>query len=213
MMNTGLIVEDLPENRSWLTQTLVQGFPGIAVHCAATLAEGRDWLLNAPPPDLALIDLGLPDGSGIELIELLNRRAPQTVCVVATIYDDDAHLFPALRAGAQGYILKDRGYDEAARLLQGISAGQPPLSPGIARKILASFQVARPAAAPELSALTPRETEVLCLISKGMTLTETAKLLALSRHTVDGYVKEIYRKLNVSSRAEAAVTAHNLGLL
>lgn len=213
MMNTGLIVEDLPENRGWLTQTLEQGFPGIAVHCAATVTEGRDWLLDSAPPDLALIDLGLPDGSGIELIQLLNRRSPQTVCVVATIYDDDAHLFPALRAGARGYILKDRGYDEAARLLQGISAGQPPLSPSIARKILASFQSPIPAADPEQPSLTPRETEVLRLISKGMTLAETAKLLQISRHTVDGYVKDIYRKLNVSSRAEAALTAHTLGLL
>lgn len=213
MMKNGLIVEDLAENRIWLSQTLEQGFPGMAVHCATTVAGAREWLAHAAPPDIALIDLGLPDGSGIELIELLNRRSPQTLCIVATIYDDDAHLFPALRAGARGYILKDQGRDEAARLLQGIAAGQPPLSPGIARKILASFQIPAPKPDPERPALTPREIEVLRLISKGMTLTETAKLLQLSRHTVDGYVKEIYRKLNVSSRAEAALSAQQLGLV
>lgn len=212
-MKNGLIVEDLAENRLWLSQTLEQGFPGIEVHCATTLAEAREWIAHTAPPDIALIDLSLPDGSGIELIELLNRRSPQTMCIVATIYDDDAHLFPALRAGARGYILKDQGRDEAARLLQGIAAGQPPLSPGIARKILASFRMPVPKPETDLPALTPRESEVLRLISKGMTLTETAKLLQLSRHTVDGYVKEIYRKLNVSSRAEAAVSAHQRGLV
>lgn len=212
-MKNGLIVEDLAENRNWLTRTLEQGFPGMAVHCAATVVEARTWLADAESPDIALIDLGLPDGSGIELIELLNRRSPQTLCIVATIYDDDAHIFPALRAGARGYILKDQGRDEAARLLQGIAAGQPPLSPGIARKILASFQKPAPRPDPELPALTPRESEVLRFISKGMTLTETARLLQLSRHTVDGYVKEIYRKLNVSSRAEAALSAQQMGLV
>ena len=139
-MKNGLIVEDLPENRIWLCQTLLQGFPGIDVHCATTVAEARDWLGRTDPPDIALIDLGLPDGSGIELITWFNQHAPHSKCIVATIYDDDAHLFPALRAGAHGYILKDQGSAEAQRLLQGIATGQPPLSPGIARRILSSFQ-------------------------------------------------------------------------
>lgn len=212
-MKNGLIVEDLAENRIWLSEILEQSFPGMVVYCATTVVEAREWLAHAAPPDIALIDLGLPDGSGIELIDLLNKCSPQTLCIVATIYDDDAHLFPALRAGARGYILKDQGRDEATQLLHGIAAGQPPLSPSIARKILASFQIsARPHTA-ELFLLTPRESEVLQFISKGMTSTETAKLLQLSRHTVDGYVKEIYRKLNVSSRAEAALQAKSLGLV
>lgn len=213
-MKSGLIVEDLAENRLWLSQTLTQCFPAIDLHCATTLAEARAWLAHTPAPDIALLDLGLPDGSGIELIKLLNHRSPHTLCIVATIYDDDAHLFPALRAGACGYILKDQGRDEAARLLQGIAAGQPPLSPAIARKILASFQPpTAPRPDPGQPTLTQRESEVLRFISKGMTLSETAGLLNLSRHTVDGYVKEIYRKLNVSSRAEAALSAQQLGLV
>ncbi|TPW11663.1 MAG: response regulator [Halothiobacillaceae bacterium] len=175
------------------------------------MAEARAWLSHVPAPDIALIDLGLPDGSGIELIERLNGTSAATLCVVATIYDDDAHLFPALRAGARGYILKDQGRDEAARLLLGIAAGHPPLSPSIARKILASFQAPLPD--PQRPTLTPREHEVLRYISKGMTLSETAQLLQLSRHTVDGYVKEVYRKLNVSSRAEVALAAQRLGLV
>jgi DNA-binding NarL/FixJ family response regulator len=171
MMKNGLIVEDLAENRLWLSQTLQQSFADMAIHCTTSLAEARHWLATSPPPDMALIDLGLPDGSGIELIELLNQRAPATLCVVATIYDDDNHLFAALRAGAQGYILKDQGRDEAARLLQGIAAGQPPLSSSIARRILGSFRAEPPQPLPERPTLTPREHEVLRLISKGMTLT------------------------------------------
>ncbi len=164
-------------------------------------------------PDIALIDLGLPDGSGIEVIAWLNQHAPHSKCIVATIYDDDAHLFPALRAGAHGYILKDQGSEEAVRLLLGIATGQPPLSPSIARKILSSFQPHALRLDSDQPALTTRESEVLRLISKGMTLPETAKLLQLSRHTVDGYVKDIYRKLNVSSRAEAALSAQQMGLV
>lgn len=212
-MINGLIVEDLVENQIWLSQTLAQAFSGISIHCASTLAGARESLASVMPLDIALIDLGLPDGSGIELIKLLTQRSPQTMCIVATIYDDDAHLFPALRAGAHGYILKDQHCGDAVSLLQGISAGQPPLSPGVARKILASFQMSVSLPDPDLPTLTPRETEVLRLISKGMTLTETAGLLLLSRHTVDGYVKEIYRKLNVSSRAEAALSAQQMGLV
>lgn len=212
-MKTGLIVEDLAENRAWLSGVLVESFNGIALTIAASLAEAREQLARGITFDIALIDLGLPDGSGIELIEWLNKNSTQTLCIVATIYDDDAHLFSALRAGANGYILKDQGCVEAARLLQGIAVGQPPLSPSVARKILASFQPPQQKSSEPAVQLTPRESEVLRFISKGMTLAETAKLLQLSRHTVDGYVKEIYRKLNVSSRAEAAITAQQMGLV
>lgn len=209
-MRSGLIVEDLVEVRNWLRETLAHCYPGMMIHCVATLSEARDWLSGAPAPDLALIDLGLPDGSGIELIEWLVRHAPQTRRVVASIHDDDTHLFAALRAGAEGYILKDQSIDHAARLLEGISAGHPPLSPSIARRILGSFKPENTNPRPSLTA---RETEVLRLISKGLTIAECALALELSRHTVGGYVKEIYRKLNVSSRAEAAVSARQIGLV
>ena len=212
-MKTGLIVEDRAENRLWLGQTLAHCFPALEIGYAATVAEARAWLATHPPPDIALVDLGLPDGSGIELIELMSRTAAHTRTIVTTIYDDDAHLFPALRAGAQGYLLKDQSVEEASRLLEGIAKGQPPLSPGIARRILLSFQPSSGRTDLALPELSTREREVLRLISKGLTLAETARLLELSRHTVGDYVKDIYRKLNVSSRAEAAVSAQQLGLV
>ncbi|OFZ67771.1 MAG: DNA-binding response regulator [Betaproteobacteria bacterium RBG_16_56_24] len=209
-MKTALILDDVPDSQSWLSQALATVFSGIELHCTGNLAEARAWLAKHPAPDLALIDLGLPDGSGVELISELNRNAPQTLCIVASIFDDNEHLFPALRAGAQGYLLKDQPLAQIIELLKGIAEGSPPLSPAIARKMLGHFQ---PAPLPEYEQLTERENEVLRFIAKGMTLPETARLLGISPNTIPGYVKNIYRKLNVSSRAEAALSAQQLGLV
>ncbi|MBI5660296.1 MAG: response regulator transcription factor [Nitrosomonadales bacterium] len=209
-MKTALILDDVPDSQTWLTEALETTFPGIALGLSGSLAEARRWLAEHPAPDLALVDLGLPDGNGAELIAELNRAAPQTVCIVASIFDDNLHLFPALRAGAQGYLLKDQPLVQIIELLKGIAGGQPPLSPPIARKMLGYFQ---PSPQPDHQQLTERETDVLRCIAKGLTLPEAARALGISPHTVSGYVKDIYRKLNVSSRAEAALTARNLGLV
>jgi DNA-binding NarL/FixJ family response regulator len=209
-MKTALVLDDVIDSQTWLSQALTTAFEGIALQCVGNLAEARAWLAANAAPDIALIDLGLPDGSGVELIAELNRNSPRTLCVVASIYDDNQHLFPALRAGAQGYLLKDQPLPQIIDLLKGIAEGRPPLSPAIARKLLGHFQ---PSPQPEYEHLTEREHEVLRLIAKGMTLPETARLLGISPHTISGYVKNIYRKLNVSSRAEAALTARNLGIV
>jgi len=205
-----LVVDDLAGSRDWLSRALALAFPGIAVAHASTLAEALAQI--APPPPLALIDLGLPDGSGVRLIEALRAQSAATLCIVATVFDDDAHLFPALRAGAEGYVLKDQSTEELAEMLKGIAAGQPPLSPSIARRLLRHFQ---PEPAPETSgeALTARETDVLRLVAKGLTVAEVAGVLDLSRHTVAGYLKATYRKLSVNSRAEAALEATRRGLV
>lgn len=207
-----LVVDDLASSRAWLAKALALAFPGIAIAAASSLAEAARCIDPLPP--LALIDLGLPDGSGVSLIERLRGRS---MCVVATVFDDDAHLFPALHAGAEGYVLKDQGHEALAEMLRGIAAGRPPLSPSIARRMLRHFapptgSVGAPAAAAE-SALTPRETEVLRLIAKGMTRQEVSQLLAISAHTVAGYLKDIYRKLSVGNRAEAALEAARRGLV
>jgi DNA-binding NarL/FixJ family response regulator len=209
-MKTALILDDIAEAQLWLSESLAFVFPGINTSCVSNLAEARAWLRTNTAPDIALIDLGLPDGSGVGLIAELHRASPNTYCVVASIFDDDKHLFPALRAGAQGYLLKDQPQAQIIELLKGIAEGRPPLSPAVARKMLGFFQ---PAAQPGQKQLTERETEVLRCIAKGLTLPETAQMLGLSPHTVSGYVKEIYRKIDVSSRAEAALTAHNLGII
>lgn len=205
-----LVVDDLADARQWLVAALQSAFPGIEVETAASLGEAFSKI--DPPPSLALVDLGLPDGNGTQLIEALRGSGADTLCIVSTVFDDDAHLFPALRAGAQGYVLKDRDRESLADMLRGIAAGQPPLSPSIARRLLRHFQPL-PAADEDAPPLTPRETEVLRLTAKGLTLNEVAAALGLSRHTVSGYLKDIYRKLSVGTRAEAALEAARRGLV
>lgn len=205
-----LVVDDLVEAREWMAAALQAAFPGIEVDAAASLGEASAKI--HPPPPLALIDLGLPDGSGIRLIEDLRTSGAGTLCIVSTVFDDDAHLFPALRAGAQGYVLKDRDRDALAGMLRGIAAGQPPLSPSIARRLLRHFQP-MPAAPEDETPLTPRETDVLRLTAKGLTLQGVAEALGISRHTVSGYLKDIYRKLSVGTRAEATLEAARRGLV
>lgn len=205
-----LVVDDLPGSREWMEHAVRRAFPGIVVSHADSLAAAL--LAIDPPPPLALVDLGLPDGSGVQLIEALARRGAGTLCVVATVFDDDGHLFPALRAGAGGYLLKDQPVDQVAEALRGMVEGRPPLSPSVARRLLAHFRPPLPAAAPEV-ALSARETEVLRAVAKGYTVQQVAGLFALSPHTVAGYLKEVYRKLAVNSRAEATLEAARRGLI
>ncbi|OIQ65283.1 transcriptional regulatory protein DegU [mine drainage metagenome] len=162
----------------------------------------------------------MPDASGLELIRALVELRPQARSVVVTIFDDDDHLFPALQAGAFGYLLKDRPKIELRAQLRRIQDGEPPLSPSIARRMVQHFTRLHAGPAPLLNrdqeeqiALTERESEVLQLVGKGYTLPEIAVQLGLSRHTVADYVKQIYRKLNISSRAEAALEAVRRGLV
>lgn len=206
----GFILEDLPESQQWLCRALTDAFAGIAVETASSVQEARARLAAGASPDVALIDLGLPDGSGVSIIEEIKKLRPQCLCVVTSIYNDDAHVFPALRAGASGYLLKDQPVSVIVQALQGIASGTPPMSPAIARRVLAFFQ---PAVVSEAPVLTERESEVLRIIAKGLTQVECARLLQLSPHTVSGYVKDIYRKLNVGSRAEAALAARAMGLV
>ncbi|KAF1686322.1 DNA-binding response regulator [Pseudoxanthomonas broegbernensis] len=208
-----LLLEDLPEVADWLTALLCQRFAGVQVAHAATLAAGHRHLDDGPSPQLALVDLGLPDGSGVELIARLSRQHPACTIVVTTLFADDAHVFPALRAGAHGYLLKDQPEERLGAALDGILRGEPPLSPSIARRLLRSFAEPPAPASAEAEKLTAREREVLVLVSKGCRLPELAEKLRISRHTVSDHLKSIYRKLNVNSRAEAALEAARLGLV
>lgn len=210
-----LLLEDLPEIRSWLRSLVLLVFPGAQVSEAARVHDALE-LVSALRFDIALVDLGLPDGSGVQVVERLREQQPEAQSVVVTIHDDDEHLFPALQAGAFGYILKEQPREMITEQLHRISQGEPPLSPSIARRVMAHFSVRRkPRIASEMLqqvALTDRETEVLLRVAKGYTLPEIGVQLGLSRHTIADYVKQIYRKLNVSSRAEAALEAQRLGL-
>jgi DNA-binding NarL/FixJ family response regulator len=189
---------------------------------------------------LVLVDLELPDGNGMELLTELVRY-PATK-IVTTLYSDDDHLFPALQCGADGYLLKEDRFEVLVEELQKIVRGQPPLSPAIARRLLShfrqgpggmgalaglsepallngsGFQSSRPlplgrGAPLDHERLTPRESEVLTYLSKGFTIKEIANLMGIKWFTVNDHIKSIYKKLNVSSRAEAAVLASKHGLV
>ena len=211
-----LLLEDLPEIRAWLKVLALQVFPGAQISEAARIHDALE-MVNAIRFDVALVDLGLPDGSGVEVVQALREKQPDVQSVVVTIHDDDEHLFPALQAGAFGYLLKEQSREQLSEQLQRISQGEPPLSPSIARRVIKYFtaqqqQPLLPDTVTPHVQLTDRENEVLLRVAKGFTLPEIGLQLNLSRHTIADYVKQIYRKLNVSSRAEAALEAQRLGL-
>jgi DNA-binding NarL/FixJ family response regulator len=212
-MKNILLLEDLPEIRSWLKALVGQVFPQAHLAESARVHDARQQI-TAMRFDLALIDLGLPDGTGVDVVTALREAQPEAQSVVVTIHDDDDHLFPALQAGAFGYLLKEQSRDQLAEQLHRISQGEPPLSPSIARRVIQYFAAQAKPAAPLMPGvtLTERENEVLLRVAKGFTLPEIGVQLGLSRHTIADYVKQIYRKLNVSSRAEAALEAQRLGL-
>lgn len=219
-----LLVEDHAAAARGLITVAETAFRGCRVHWANTFAEATRVLEEPRELGLALLDLVLPDGTGMDLLRSLRRTRPETLCVVTTIYDDDEHLFPALSAGAGGYLLKDQAPEALVRQLQALSDGMPALSPRVARRMLAYFQQAgavKPGVRPQPpgatplggAALTRRETEVLSLIARGLQRGEVGQVLSVSENTVAKYIKDIYRKLNISSRAEAALEASRRGLL
>ncbi len=217
-----LLLEDLPEIRAWLKVLALQVFPGAQISECARIHDALQ-LVGSIRFDVAMLDLGLPDGSGVEVVQALREKQPDVQSVVVTIHDDDEHLFPALQAGAFGYLLKEQPREQLAEQLNRIAQGEPPLSPSIARRVIQYFteqarQIPKQQYGNEADSVTPhvqltdRENEVLLRVAKGFTLPEIGVQLNLSRHTIADYVKQIYRKLNVSSRAEAALEAQRLGL-
>ena len=213
-MTNILLLEDLAEACAWMKVQAAQVFPD-AVFLEASRLNQALSIIAKNRVDFALIDLGLPDGSGVDAVSALREAQPMAQAVVVTIHDDDDHLFPALQAGAFGYLLKDRTGAVIIDQIRRMSQGEPPLSPAIARRVMAHFASRAVRRSPDQMprvVLSDRENEVLLWVGKGYTLPEIAVQLKLSRHTVSDYVKQIYRKLNVSSRAEAALEAQRLGL-
>jgi DNA-binding NarL/FixJ family response regulator len=137
-MKTVLLLEDLPEIRAWMKALVMQVFPDAQISESARVQDALG-LVSAIKFDLALCDLGLPDGSGVDVVEKLRDTQPECQSVVVTIHEDDDHLFPALQAGAFGYILKEQPRELITEQLQRISQGEPPLSPAIARRVMKYF--------------------------------------------------------------------------
>ncbi len=205
-----LIVEDSPDTLAWLRGLCAEVYEAEVV-TASSVAEGLA-ALESHSFDLCLVDLGLPDGSGIELIEQLRNEESQSYIVVATIYDDDKSLFTALQSGANGYILKDDERASVAAFLRGILAKEAPFSSRTLNRIVQHFHD-QGEERRALVKLTRRETDVLRLIAKGYSVSDASDMLGISKHTAKGYVKEVYAKLGVSSRAEATAMAIKLQII
>jgi DNA-binding NarL/FixJ family response regulator len=226
MATSVLIVEDEPEFLQRFSEA-VHADPGLQLIAGVTTGRAGLALLDAQPPDVLLVDLGLPDISGIELIRHAARHLPQCDVIVVTMFADDAHVLGSIEAGATGYLLKDAQATRIAAAIHEARAGGSPISPSIARRVLAAFRVAPQAAAPapaptpstptpppaEPSPLSERETEILRLVAKGFSFDAVGELLGISPHTVVTHVKKIYRKLAVHSRGEAVYEASQMGLL
>ena len=209
-MRSGFILEDVPETRQWLTVLLQEAFEGISVQAAGTVREGAQ-LVRSAAFDVALIDLSLPDGNGLDVLRSYRKASPEGAAIVTTVMSDDSHIVSALAAGADGYLLKEQPYEMLVRQLRELSSGIPALSPSVARRIMSHFRLTGPLESEEEN-LTKRETEVLALIARGLRNSEAAAALGISDNTVSGYIKTIYRKLGISSRAEASWHASRMGL-
>lgn len=209
-MQKVFIVEDHLETREWLVSIVKESFDNPDIAEAGTVESSFRWL-EQNTPSLSLVDLSLPDGNGLDLIKHLSEHFPENYIVVTTIFDDDRHLFNALRAGASGYLLKDQPRKSMIESLSGIMSGKPPLSPAIARRMLRHFQ--QEVGSSNETPLSEREAEVLTLLAKGMGRNDIAELLEVSVNTAASHIKSIYRKLNVSGRAEATLHAVKMGLV
>ena len=193
-----------------MADLLQEAFGEIEVTGAATVAQAYAHL-DAKKFDMVVVDLNLPDGNGVDILRRIKAQKLSPLCIVATAYDDDAHLLPALNAGADGYLLKDQQGEQLIRDLHGILNGSPPLSPPIARRIM-KLAKQDPVAVLSVS-LTNREEEVLTYIAKGFNRTEIAQMFGVSGNTIATHVRTIYSKLDISSRAEATVEAIRRGLI
>ena len=218
-----LIVDDDPNLRTRLEHLAARAVPQARCTMAASLAEARERLRQGRF-DLVLMDVGLPDGSGLDLLPWMQAHAPAVDAVVVSSLGDDATVLQAIRGGAVGYLLKNGSDVELELSLASMQRGGAPIDPVIARRILqlmaappsgpaplATIGAPRAAAAPaELSA---RETQVLQLVARGHSNREIAQSLSLSINTVECHAKNIYRKLAVRSRAGAVYSARAQGLL
>ncbi|WP_394681931.1 response regulator [uncultured Comamonas sp.] len=212
-----LVVEDNPLVRNRLQGLLQQlGYSSDALVMTGSLAEARAYLAGeAHTVSLVLVDLGLPDGSGVELIEELHAQAPNLPMLVVSAWSTQEMIWAALRAGAVGYVLKERDDMEMAMALRSVLRGGAPIDPFIARRIIEELPLQAPPAvqAADDPGLSAREHTILQLVVEGLSNREIAERLFLSRYTVESHIKNVYRKLSVSSRTQAAQEARRRRLV
>ena len=215
-----IIVEDEPEFRRRFAQ-IIENEPTMRLAGVAANKREAQTLIDRENFDVMLIDLGLPDGTGIDLIRNVSQRKPDVDIMVVTVFGDEQHVVSSIEAGATGYILKDSTPADVISCIRLLRAGGSPVSPVVARSVLRAIRsrmgssAATPtrSANPENNPLSARETEILQLLAKGMSFNEIGEILGISPHTVTAHIKKIYRKLAVHSRGEAVYEASQMGLL
>ena len=215
-----LVVEDEPLIQQRLARILAQlGYQPDMLCFASTLAAARQ-LAAQRHYALALVDLGLPDGNGTALIAALRAQDATMGILVISAWSTEEAILQALRAGATGYLLKERDDLEVMLSIRSVLRGGAPIDPFSARRVMIEFQqqpaspaVAPMAAASEDDALSPREIDILQQVANGLSHRETAERLHISRHTVEAHIRNIYRKLSVNSRLRAITEARARGLM
>lgn len=213
------LVEDDAAFQAAFRKALASAPDLVMTGVAATAAEAQT-LFAAPPADVLVVDLGLPDGSGIDVIAEAHVRWPGCAIMVATTFADERHVIASIEAGASGYLLKDSPLETIAQDIRVLHGGGSPISPRIARQVLMRFRPdERSEESPEtedakgVPSLSDREKETLQLITRGFSFEEIAELMGVSRNTVLTFVRRIYAKLEVRSKTEAVFEARAHGLL
>jgi len=207
-----LLADDHPVFRHGL-RTLLTETPDLEVVGEATTGEDAVALSETLQPDLVLMDLRMPGTSGVDATRRIVHASPHVRVLVVTMFDEDASVFTAMRAGARGYVLKDAEKDDLLRAIRAVARGEAIFSPGVASRIVDFFAATRPAAPKQaFPTLSERERELLHLLAQGRSNAEIAGHLSLSHKTVANYVSTILSKLQVVDRAEAILRARQAGL-
>ncbi len=208
------IVEDDLRTRRRFEHALARADRLWLAYSAGTVGEMVAWLRDNRV-DVLLVDLGLPDGSGLQVISHCRKLSPGTEIMVISMFGDEANMMGAFEAGARGYLLKDGTEDDLADHVLSLNAGGSPMTPIIARQLLTRLSPApaTTSALPVDATLTARERDILAKLARGYTYAETAEILGISPSTVQSHVKNIYSKLAVHSKTEAIHEARQLGLL
>jgi DNA-binding NarL/FixJ family response regulator len=207
-----ILADDHPAVRAGIRQ-FVERDPAIEVLAEADDGAQALELIRRHRPDVVMLDLQMPNISGLELISLVRTEHPDIALIVLTAYDDSPYIFAALRAGAKGYLLKTSGPDELARAIRCVHGGGSALDPCVANRVVESLGKPAAPAALEPERLSARELEVLRLAAQGLTNRAIGHELKISERTVHSHLINIFEKLNVSTRTEAALKAIRLGWL
>ncbi len=207
-----LIADDHPLFRKGL-RTLLNSMPETAVVGEATSGAAAVEMALSLRPDVILMDLQMPAGGGLSAIRRLTETWPEARILVVTLFEDDESVFTALKVGARGYVLKDAEEGEIVRAIQAVAQGEAIFSPAIAARLMDYFAAGQasphPAAFPDL---TEREREILSRIARGRSNAEIADELSISLKTVRNHASNIFNKLQVADRTQAAIRAREAGL-